>query len=41
MLLTKSFFISLNLGKEVLTSIIDFMNVIVPVIVMLIATSGE
>ncbi|WP_346974414.1 stage III sporulation protein AE, partial [Clostridium perfringens] len=40
MLLTKSFFISLNLGKEVLTSIIDFMNVIVPVIVMLIATSG-
>lgn len=40
MILTKCFFISLDLGKEVLQSVIDFMNVIVPVIIMLIATSG-
>lgn len=40
MLLTKGFFVTLDLGKEVLFSIMDFMNVIVPVLIMLIATSG-
>lgn len=40
MLLTRGFFIVLDLGKDVLYSIMDFMNVIVPVLIMLIATSG-
>lgn len=40
MLLSKSFLVSLDMAKEVLTTLIDFMNVLLPVLVFLIATSG-
>lgn len=40
MLLSKSFLVSLDIAKDVLTTLIDFMNVLLPVLVFLIATSG-
>ncbi|MPQ42762.1 stage III sporulation protein AE [Clostridium tarantellae] len=40
MLLSKSFLVSLNLARDVLTSLVDFMNVLLPVLVLLISTAG-
>lgn len=40
MLLSKSFLISLDIAKEVFNSIIEFMNVLVPVLIFLISSAG-
>lgn len=40
LLLTKSFLVSLDLTKEVLASVVDFMNVLLPVLVFLIGSAG-
>ena len=40
MLLSKSFLISLDIAKEVFNNIIEFMNVLVPVLIFLISSAG-
>lgn len=40
MLLSKSFLISLDIAKDVFNSIIEFMNVLVPVLIFLISSAG-
>lgn len=40
MLLSKSFLISLDIAKEVFQSIVEFMNVLVPVLIFLISSAG-
>ena len=40
MLLSKSFLISLDVAKEVFKNIVEFMNVLVPVLIFLISSAG-
>lgn len=40
LLLTKSFLVSLDITKQVIMSIVDFMNVLLPVLVFLIGSAG-
>lgn len=40
MLLTSSFLVGLNIAKEVLSNLVDFMAVLMPVLVFLLSTAG-
>lgn len=40
LLLTKSFLVSLDITKQVIMSVVDFMNVLLPVLVFLIGSAG-